>query len=89
MDSPLEKKITSSLMCMVGVSVLLQLVLPMVLSMEPVKDLVRSIPMVGESVDTVVEVHSKQQIGGSVVIALITILAAYLAPYICGAFGMK
>ena len=89
MSGPFDKQLNNSLMCMVGVSVLLQLVLPMLLSWEPVKDLVRSIPMVGESVDTVVEVHSKQQIGGSVVIALITILAAYVAPSLCGLAGLK
>ncbi len=84
----LNKQIQQSLMCMVGVSVLLQLVLPMVLSMEPVKELVRSIPMVGESVDSVIERHSEQQIGGSIVVALITVLAAFLAPTVCGAVGI-
>ena len=84
----LNKQIQQSLMCMVGVSVLLQLVLPMVLSMEPVKELVRSIPMAGESVDSVIERHSEQQIGGSIVVALITVLAAFLAPTVCGAVGI-
>ena len=80
----LQKQVSQSLMCMVAVSVILQLVLPMILTMEPLSGLVGAIP----GVSPVLEAHKADQIGGSVVVALITVLAAFLAPTICGAVGI-
>jgi hypothetical protein len=65
---------------MVAVSVLLQLVLPMILTLEPLSGVVGALP----GVSPVLEAHKSEQIGGSIVIALITILAAFLAPTVCG-----
>lgn len=80
----LQQQINQSLMCMIAVSVILQLVLPMILTMEPLSGLVGAIPGVSQ----VLEAHKADQIGGSIVIALITIVAALLAPTICGAVGI-
>lgn len=80
----LNKRVEQSMMCMVAVSVILQLVLPMILTMEPLSGLVGVIPGVSQ----VLESHKAEQIGGSVVVALITVLAAFLAPTICGAVGI-
>ncbi len=80
----LQQQVNQSLMCMVAVSVILQLVLPMILTMEPLSGLVGAIPGVSQ----VLEAHKADQIGGSIVIALITIVAALLAPTICGAVGI-
>jgi len=80
----LNKRVEQSMMCMVAVSVILQLVLPMILTMEPLSGLVGAIPGVSQ----VLEAHKADQIGGSVVVALITVLAAFLAPTICGAVGI-
>lgn len=76
----LNKRVSESLVCMVAVSVLLQLVLPMILTMEPLSGVVGALP----GVSPVLESHKSEQIGGSIVIALITILAAFLAPTVCG-----
>ena len=76
----LDKRVNQSLVCMVAVSVLLQLVLPMILTMEPLSGVVGALP----GVSPVLESHKSEQIGGSIVIALITILAAFLAPTVCG-----
>lgn len=84
MVSVLQQQISQSLMCMVAVSVILQLVLPMILTMEPLSGLVGALPGVSQ----VLEAHKSQQIGGAIVIALITVLAALLAPTICGAVGI-
>ena len=80
----LNKRVSESLVCMVAVSVLLQLVLPMILTMEPVSGVVGALP----GVSPVLEAHKSEQIGGSIVIALITILAAFLAPTVCGAINL-
>ena len=80
----LQQQVNQSLMCMVAVSVILQLVLPMILTMEPLSALVGALP----GVSPVLEAHKADQIGGAIVIALITILAALLAPTICGAVGI-
>ena len=76
----LNKRVSESLVCMVAVSVLLQLVLPMILTMEPLSGVVGALP----GVPQVLEQHKSEQIGGAIVIALITILAAFLAPTVCG-----
>lgn len=76
----LQKQVSQSLVCMVAVSVLLQLVLPMILTMEPLSGVVGALP----GVSPVLESHKSEQIGGSIVIALITIAAAFLAPTVCG-----
>ena len=80
----LNKRVSESLVCMVAVSVLLQLVLPMILTMEPLSGVVGALP----GVSPVLEAHKSEQIGGSIVIALITILAAFLAPTVCGAINL-
>jgi hypothetical protein len=69
---------------MVAVSVILQLVLPMILTMEPLSGLAGALP----GVSPVLEAHKADQLGGSIVFALITVLAAFLAPTICGAVGI-
>lgn len=76
----LNKRVSQSLMCMVAVSVLLQLVLPMILTMEPLSGVVGALP----GVSPVLEAHKSDQLGGSIVIALITIIAAFVAPQLCG-----
>lgn len=80
----LNKRVSESLVCMVAVSVLLQLVLPMILTMEPLSGVVGALP----GVSPVLESHKSEQIGGSIVIALITILAAFLAPHVCGMINL-
>lgn len=75
----LNKRVSESLVCMVAVSVLLQLVLPAILSMEPLSGVVGALP----GVSSVLKVHKSEQIGGSIVIALITIIAAFVAPQLC------
>ena len=80
----LNKRVSESLVCMVAVSVLLQLVLPVVLTMEPLSGVVGALP----GVSPVLEQHKSEQIGGSIVIALITILAAFLAPVLCPMFNL-
>ena len=79
-----NKRVSESRVCMVAVSVLLQLVLPMILTMEPLSGVVGALP----GVSPVLEAHKSEQIGGSIVIALITILAAFLAPTVCGAINL-
>mgnify|MGYP005657767605 CR=1 FL=1 len=76
----LNKRVSESLVCMVAVSVLLQLVLPAILTMEPLSGVVGALP----GVSSVLEAHKSEQIGGSIVIALITIIAAFVAPQLCG-----
>ena len=78
----LDKRVNQSLVCMALVSVLLQLVLPMVL--EPLDDVVSKIPLVGEQASTILGSHRANQIGGAFVIALITVIGAFLAPTVCG-----
>lgn len=80
----LQQQVNQSLMCMIAVSVILQLVLPMILTMEPLSGLVGALP----GVSSVLEAHKSEQIGGSIVVALITVLAAFLAPAICSAVGI-
>lgn len=75
----LNKGVNESLVCMVAVSVLLQLVLPAILSMEPLSGVVGALP----GVSSVLEAHKSEQIGGTIVIALITIIAAFVAPQLC------
>ncbi len=82
----LNQQIQQSLVCMVAVSVLLQLVLPMVL--EPFDEMVSQIPLVGKELADVLESHRDKKIGGAMAVALITIAAAFLAPTVCGAVGI-
>ncbi len=84
----LQQQVNQSLMCMVAVSVILQLVLPMILTMEPLSGFLSSIPLVGEGAASVLVSHKDHQLGGALVVALITIAAAFLAPTICGAVGI-
>jgi hypothetical protein len=77
----LNKQIQQSLVCMVAVSVLLQLVLPMVI--EPFDEMVSQIPFVGKELSDVLGSHRDKKIGGAVAVALITIAAAFLAPILC------
>lgn len=76
----LNKRVSESLVCMVAVSVLLQWLLPQVLTMEPLSGVVGALP----GVSPVLEQHKSEPIGGAIVIALITIIAAFLAPTVCG-----
>lgn len=84
----LEQRVSQSLMCMVAVSVILQLVLPMILTMEPLSGIVANIPMFGAGAADVLASHKTNQAGGAFVIALITIVGAFLAPTICGAVNL-
>ena len=84
----LQQRVSQSLMCMVAVSVILSLVLPMILTMPPLDGVVSSIPLFGEGAAAVLEAHKSQQMGGPFVIALITVVGALLAPTICGAVGI-
>ena len=82
----LDKRVNQSLVCMALVSVLLQLVLPMVL--EPLDDVVRKIPFVGEGASDVIASHRTNKMGGAFVIALITVIGAFLAPTVCGMINL-
>lgn len=77
----LNKQIQQSLVCMVAVSVLLQVVLPIVL--EPFDEMISQIPGVGKDLADVLGSHRDKKLGGALVIALITIAAAFLAPVLC------
>jgi Mn2+/Fe2+ NRAMP family transporter len=70
---------------MVLVSVLLQLVLPMVSLLD---DVVSKIPLVGEQASVVLGSHRSNPMGGAFVIALITIIGAFIAPHVCGMINM-
>ena len=83
----LNKQIAQSMVCMVLVSVFLQFVLPMILTMPALDGVLRGIPMVGDGAADVLASHKTNQAGGAVVVALITIVAAYLAPILCPMFG--
>ena len=82
----LNKQIAQSMVCMVLVSVFLQFVLPMILTMPALDGVLRGIPMVGDGAADVLASHKTNQ-AGAVVVALITIVAAYLAPILCPMFG--
>ena len=84
----LNKQVNQSMICMVVVSVLLQLVLPMILSMPALDGVLRGIPMVGDGAADVIASHKTNQAGGAVVLALITIAAAFLAPVLCPMFNL-
>tara|TARA_B100001094_G_scaffold191996_1_gene185885 strand:- start:928 stop:1149 length:222 start_codon:yes stop_codon:yes gene_type:complete len=73
---------------MVAVSVILQLVLPMILTMEPLSGIVSNLPLFGAGAADVLASHKTNQAGGAFVIAVITIAAAFLAPTICGAVNI-
>ena len=83
----LNKQIAQSMVCMVVVSVFLQFVLPMILTMPALDGVLRGIPMVGDGAADVLASHKTNQAGGAVVLALITIVAAYLAPILCPMLG--
>ena len=50
----------------------------------PLRDLLGMLPGTVEVVDA----HAENQVGGAIVIALITVLAAALAPHLCPLLGM-
>ena len=85
MAGPIPTQVNQTLICFVVTSVLLQVVIPMlVASVGPVRDLLGMLPGTVEVVDA----HAENQIGGAIVIALITVLAAVLAPHLCPLLGM-
>lgn len=85
MAGPIPTQVNQTLICVVVTSVLLQVVIPMLVSnIEPLRDLLGMLPGVVEVSDA----HAEQQIGGAIVIALITVLAAVLAPMLCPMLGM-
>ena len=85
MAGPIPQVVNQTLICVVVTSVLLQVVLPMLTTnIEPVRSLVGMLPGTLEVLDA----HADQQIGGAIVIALITVLAAVLAPHLCPLVGM-
>lgn len=85
MAGPIPQQINQTLICVVVTSVLLQVVIPMLVSnVGPVKDLLGMLPGTVEIVDA----HAENQVGGAIVIALITVLSAVLAPHLCPLLGM-
>jgi len=56
--------------------------------MEPLSEIVANIPLFGAGAADVLASHKTNQAGGAFVIALITIVGAFLAPNICGAVGI-
>jgi hypothetical protein len=85
MTTLFRQRIEQTLMCMVAVSIALQLVLPMVLGMEPLQGLTNSLP--GGAGDVLAS-HAANPVGGAIVIALITIIGAFVAPQLCGMVGI-
>mgnify|MGYP001175824692 FL=1 len=85
MAPSIPTQVNQTLICVVVTSVLLQVVIPMLVSnVAPLRDLLGMLPGVVEVVDA----HAEEQIGGALVIALITVLAAVLAPMLCPMLGM-
>lgn len=81
----IPKDVNQTLICVVVTAVLLQVVIPMVVSnVGPLRDLLGMLPGTVEVVDA----HAENQVGGAIVIALITVLAAALAPHLCPLLGM-
>jgi hypothetical protein len=70
---------------MIAVSVALQLVLPMILAMEPLSGITGALP--GGAGDVLAS-HAANPIGGAIVMALITIIGAFVAPQLCGMVGI-
>ena len=81
----LRSTVQQTLMCLIAVSVALQLVLPMVLSMEPLSGITSALP--GGAGDVLAS-HAANPVGGAIVIALITIIGAFVAPQLCGMVGI-
>ncbi len=81
----LQQRVQQTLLCMIAVSVALQLVLPMVLAMEPLSGITSSLP--GGASDVLAS-HAANPVGGAIVVALITIIGAIVAPQLCGMVGV-
>ena len=81
----LRSTVQQTLMCLIAVSVALQLVLPMVLSMEPLSGITNALP--GGAGDVLAS-HAANPVGGAIVVALITIIGAFVAPQLCGMVGI-
>tara|TARA_Y100000996_G_scaffold389268_1_gene349557 strand:+ start:1251 stop:1514 length:264 start_codon:yes stop_codon:yes gene_type:complete len=80
MAGSIPTRVNQTLICVIVTSVLLQVVVPMLTSnVEPLRDLLGMLPGTIEVLDA----HAEQQVGGALVVALITFLAAVLAPIIC------
>jgi len=85
MTPSIPTQVNQTLICVVVTSVLLQVVIPMlVANVGPLRDLLGMLPGVVEVVDA----HAEEQIGGAIVVALITFLAALLSPMLCPMLGM-
>jgi len=85
MAPSIPTQVNQTLICVVVTSVLLQVAIPMLVSnVAPLRDLLGMLPGVVEVVDA----HAEEQIGGALVIALITVLSAVLAPMLCPMLGM-
>ena len=80
MAGPIPKQVNQTLICVVLTSVLLQVVIPMLVSnVAPLRDLLGMLPGTVEVLDA----HAEEQVGGAIVITLITVLAAVVAPILC------
>jgi len=81
----LQQRVQQTLMCMIAVSVALQLVLPMVLSMDALSGVTNALP---GGAGEVVASHAANPVGGAIVITLITVIGAFVAPQLCGMIGI-
>jgi len=81
----MRQRIEQTLMCMIVVSIALQLVLPMVLASEPLQGVTSALP--GGAGDVLAS-HAANPVGGAIVVALITIIGAFAAPQLCGMVGL-
>ena len=85
MAPSIPTQVNQTLVCVVVTSVLLQVAIPLLVSnIGPLRDLLGMLPGTVEVVDA----HAENQVGGAIVIALITFLAAVLAPTLCPMLGM-